>query len=328
MVDQSHQELNNQQQDQRREVDPTQQGDDPPNRREKGPCQLFQRRSNRSIRVDPGKNGLKNGCCHQHDQQPPDESQNRGEQNRAEGRGFVDPIQRTKQQKLDQQKDKRNQKRSQRARPVDRSRRADQSSEGLNQPVGQCGRKHQQRIAWMHIGPPGPNPQNARAGEYTADRFNDEPDRAREHDLILSENRGRHGLTTQPLKPTDGRSGRGITVATGQGRGPVGKGQSPETDRTDWSATGAGAILVFGTSAGLSTATTRPTPLARWEDLALCPAARAGFDACAWATRVVRVLRGTGAIAAVGLACTGDKGMLRRAADGLATTAGASVAAA
>jgi len=130
------------------------------------------------------------------------------------------------------------------------------------------------------------------------------------------------------MKPTDRRATQGITVATDQGRGPVGKGQSPETDRTDWSKTGAGAVLGSGTSAGLSTATTRPTPRAEWEDLALGPVARAGFDACAWAPRVVRVFRDTGAIAAAGLACTGGNGTLRRAAGGLATTAGASVAAA
>ena len=130
------------------------------------------------------------------------------------------------------------------------------------------------------------------------------------------------------MKPTDRRSSRGITVAIDQGRGPVGKGQSPETDRTDWSKTGAGAVLVFGASAGQSTATTRPTLLAGSEDLALGSVARVGFDACAWATRVVRVFRGTGDIAADGFDCTGGNGTLRRAAGGLATTAGASVAAA
>ena len=134
---------------------------------------------------------------------------------------------------------------------------------------------------------------------------------------------------TQPMKPSDRRSSQSITVAIDQGRGPVGKGQSPETDRPDCSKTGAGAVLVFGASAGLSTATTRPAPPAGSEDLALgSVAARPGFDACAWATRVVRVLRGTGAIAAAGLACAGGNGTLRRAAGGLATTAGASVAAA
>ena len=130
------------------------------------------------------------------------------------------------------------------------------------------------------------------------------------------------------MKPTDRRSSLGITVAFDQGRGPVGKGQSPEADRPDCSKTGAGAVLVFGASAGLSTATTRPTPLAGSEDLALGSVARAGFDAWAWATRVVRVFRGTGAIAAVGLAWTGGNATLRRAAGGLVRTAGASVAAA